>query len=143
MVHAFALKDKTVMARSLPQAIYTSPELSTCGATEDDCTEKGINYSVGRAWYSKNPRGQIIGDLQGLLKLVFDVDSLRLLGVHIVGENASEPIHIRMMVMQLGGTIEAFIDSVFTYPTPADSYKYAAYDGLGYVASAELFASTP
>jgi NAD(P) transhydrogenase len=141
MVHAFDLKYKTSVSKTLPYGIYTIPELSTCGATEEECAEKGINFAVGRAYYRKNPRGQIIGDVHGMLKLVFDADTLKILGVHIVGENASELVHTGMMAMQFGGTIEAFIDSVFNYPTLGDAYKYAAYDGLGNVARARLFGS--
>src|SRR5438270_12847460 len=89
---------------------------------------------AGRAFYRNNARGQIVGDTKGLIKLVFDPESLKLLGVHIVGENASELLHIGMMVMQFGGTVSAFIDSVFNFPTLSDAYKSAAYDGLGKVA---------
>jgi NAD(P) transhydrogenase len=134
MVHAFDLKYKTHVASNLPYGIYTIPELSTIGLTEEDCREKGIDCAVGRAFYRANARGQIIGDTKGLIKLVFNRDDLKLLGVHIVGENAAELLHIGMMVMQFGGTINAFIDSVFNFPTLSDAYKYAAYDGLGNVA---------
>jgi NAD(P) transhydrogenase len=130
MVHAFDLKYKTRVAPLLPFAIYTIPELATVGLTEEQCA----NAAVGRAWYRNNARGQIIGDTKGLIKLVFDADSLALQGVHIVGENASELLHIGMMVMQFGGTINAFIDGVFNFPTLSEAYKYAAYDGLGHVA---------
>ena len=95
---------------------------------------EGINFEVGRAFYRSNARGQIIGDTKGLIKLVFDARRLALLGVHIIGENASELLHIGMMVMQFGGTINAFIESVFNFPTLSEAYKYAAYDGLGNVA---------
>ena len=134
MVHAFNLKYKTRVATQLPYGIYTIPELSTIGLTEDECRTKSIAHEVGRAYFRNNARGEIIGDSKGLLKLVFDPESLKLLGVHIVGENASELLHTGMMVMQFGGTINAFIDSVFNYPTLGDAYKYAAYDGLGNVA---------
>jgi len=131
MVHAFDLKYKTEVAHVLPYAIYTIPELSTIGMTEEDCREQGKAFEVGRASYRHNARGQIVGDTTGLIKLVFDPQSLQLLGVHIVGENASELLHVGMMVMHFGGTINAFIESVFNYPTLGDAYKYAAYDGLG------------
>ena len=134
MVHAFDLKYKTRVASNLPYGIYTIPELSTIGFTEEECREKGMNVEVGRAFYRSNARGQIIGDTKGLIKLVFDAGDLRLLGVHIVGENASEILHIGMMVMQFGGTINAFIESVFNFPTLSEAYKYAAYDGLGNLA---------
>ncbi len=134
MVHAFDLKYKTRVAPNLPYGIYTIPELSTIGLTEEECREKGMNVAIGRAFYRSNARGQIIGDTKGLIKLVFDATDLRLLGVHIVGENASELLHIGMMVMQFGGTINAFIESVFNFPTLSEAYKYAAYDGLGNLA---------
>ena len=134
MVHAFNLKYKTKVAGLLPYGIYTIPELSTIGMTEEECREKSLPYEVGRAHYRNNARGQIIGDTKGMIKLIFDPDSLKILGVHIVGENASELLHIGMMAMQLGGTINAFIDSVFNFPTLSDAYKYAAYDGLGNLA---------
>lgn len=134
MVHAFDLKYKTQVAPILPYGIYTIPELATVGMTEEQCRTAGIRSEVGRAWYRNNARGQIIGDTKGLIKLVFDGDSLRLVGVHIVGENATELLHIGMIVMQFEGTINAFIDCVFNFPTLSEAYKYAAYDGLGNVA---------
>ena len=134
MVHAFDLKYKTRVAATLPYAIYTIPELSTVGMTEEQCRENGIDAECGRAWFRGNARGQIVGDTKGMIKLVFDANDLKLLGVHIVGENASELVHTGMMVMQFGGTINAFIDGVFNFPTLSEGYKYAAYDGLGNVA---------
>lgn len=135
MVHAFDLHYKTAVARTLPYAIYTIPELATIGMTEEQCREAGQPYATGRAPYHTNARGRIIGDAPGLIKLVFDPLTLRLLGVHILGENAAELLHVGMMVMQFGGTIQAFIDGVFNFPTLSEAYKYAAYDGLGRVAS--------
>ena len=134
MVHAFDLKYKTRVAPILPYAIYTIPELATVGMTEEDCRAKNVAFAVGRASFRDNARGQIIGDVKGLVKLVFDPTTLTLLGVHIVGESAAELLHSGMMVMQFGGTINAFIDSVFNFPTLGEAYKYAAYDGLGAVA---------
>lgn len=134
MVHAFDLKYKTRVAPILPYGIYTIPELSTIGLTEEECLEKRLSYECGRASFRGNARGQIVGDTSGIIKLVFDANDLKVLGVHIVGENASELLHTGMMVMQFGGTINAFIDSVFNFPTLGEAYKYAAYDGLGNVA---------
>jgi len=139
MVHAFDLKYKTRVAPILPYGIYTIPEMATVGLTEDQCVEQGLNATVARARYRNNSRGQIIGDEEGMIKLVFDPDTLKLLGVHIVGENAAELLHVGMMVMQLDGTINAFVDSVFNFPTLGEAYKYAAYDGLGKVARAKAF----
>jgi NAD(P) transhydrogenase len=130
MVHAFDLSYKEHVSPVLPVAVYTIPEISSVGLTEDDCRNKSIPYLVGRAYYEDNPRGQIIGDMSGMFKLVFSPDDKKLLGAHIIGEQASELIHIAAHVMFAKGTIDAFIQSVYNYPTLADLYKYAAYDGL-------------
>ncbi|HEY6365836.1 MAG TPA: Si-specific NAD(P)(+) transhydrogenase [Candidatus Binatia bacterium] len=131
MVHAFDLKYKERIAPIIPLAIYTIPEISMAGLTEEACQEKGVSYLVGRSYYEKSPRGQIIGDLSGMLKLIFSPTDKKLLGVHHIGESASELIHIGTQVMATDGTIDAFIQAVYNYPTLSDSYKYAAYDGLG------------
>ena len=134
MCHAFDLRYKTRMAPIFPLAVYTIPEVAMVGETEESCRDKGIPHGVGRALYRHNARGQITGDLGGLLKLVFRASDRALLGVHIIGANAAELVHVGMMVMQVGGAIDAFIDAVFNYPTLGDAYKYAAYDGLGALA---------
>lgn len=131
MCHAFDLKFKTRVAPVFPLAVYTIPEVSMAGETEETCREKGIDYCVGRALYRANARGQITGDLAGQIKLVFRASDKALLGVHIIGEAASELIHVGLMVMQADGTIDAFIEAVFNYPTFGEAYKYATYDGLG------------
>ncbi|MBI4637867.1 MAG: Si-specific NAD(P)(+) transhydrogenase [Candidatus Rokubacteria bacterium] len=131
MVHAFDLKYKTRVAPIFPLAMYTIPEIAMVGETEESCREKGIDYCVGRAHYRQNARGQIIGDLAGEIKLVFRMADKTLIGVHVIGESASELVHVGLMVMELGGTIDVFINTVFNYPTLGDAYKYAAYDGLG------------
>jgi NAD(P) transhydrogenase len=132
--HAFDFRYKRAVSRFLPLAVYGIPEVSMVGETEESCREKGLAYCVGRAEYRGNARGQIIGDLAGQLKLVFDRRDRRLLGVHIVGEDAAELIHVGVMVLQAEGTIDAFIDAVFNYPSLGEVYKYAAYDGLGALA---------
>lgn len=134
MVHAFDLKYKTAVAPLLPYGIYTIPELSTVGKTEEGCREEKIDFEVGRAFFKNNARGLIVGDTDGMIKLVFRPESREILGIHIVGENASELLHVGMMAMHFGGTIDAFIECVFNYPTLGDAYKYAAYDGLGKLA---------
>ena len=131
MAHAFGLSYKEQMSPVLPLAIYSIPEISSVGLTEDDCQAQKIPYLVGRAFYENNPRGQIIGDMSGMIKLVFSPSDKKLLGAHIIGELASELIHIAAHVMMSKGTIDVFIQSVYNYPTLADLYKYAAYDGLG------------
>ena len=136
--HAFGFQYKKRLANMLPMGIYTIPEVSSVGETEESCKEKGIAYEVGRAQYSNNARGQIVGDSHGLVKLVFSREDRRLLGVHILGESATELIHLGMMVLESKGTIDLFIDFVFNYPTLSETYKYAAYDGLGNLAGHKL-----
>lgn len=131
MVHAFKLIYKERVSPVLPLAVYTIPEISMVGLTEEECREKDVAYLVGRSYYEKSPRGQIIGDLSGMLKLIFSPEDKKLLGVHLIGELASELIHIGAHVMVGGGTIDEFIQAVYNYPSLSDSYKYAAYDGLG------------
>ena len=131
MCHAFDLKYKTRVAPIFPLAVYTIPEIAMVGETEESCREKKLDYCVGRALYRTNARGQIIGDLAGQLKLVFRYPDKTLLGVHVIGESAAELVHVGLMVLLFGGTIDAFINAVFNYPTLGDAYKYAAYDGLG------------
>lgn len=130
MVNAFNPKMKSKLAPILPYGIYTIPETSLIGMTEEECLTKGIDYEVGRAYYRNNTRGQIIGDTSGMLKLLIAPEDRKLLGIHIIGENASELIHIGMMVMLQEGTIDVFIQSVFNYPTLSDVYKYAAVDAM-------------
>ncbi|HEU4763430.1 MAG TPA: Si-specific NAD(P)(+) transhydrogenase [Gemmatimonadales bacterium] len=131
MVHAFGLGYKERMAAIIPLAVYTVPELAQVGLTEEECAAQGIACLAGRAYYEKSPRGQIIGDLSGMLKLLFAPADKRLLGVHLIGEMASELVHLGAQVLAEQGTIDAFIDAVYNYPSLTDSYKYAAYDGLG------------
>jgi NAD(P) transhydrogenase len=134
MCHAFDLKYKSRVSALLPMAVYTIPEIAAVGETEQACREKGIACCVGRARYEDNSRGQIIGDVSGLVKLVFAPGDLRLLGVHVLGEMASELVHVGQGCLHFGGTIDYFIQAVFNYPTLAEAYKYAAYDGLGNLA---------
>jgi NAD(P) transhydrogenase len=132
--HAFGFEYKRAVSRVLPLAVYSIPEVSMVGETEETCREKALAYCVGRAEYRGNARGQITGDLAGLLKLIFDPETRRLLGVHIVGEDAAELVHVGVMVLQAGGAIDSFIDAVFNFPSLSEAYKYAAYDGLGALA---------
>lgn len=128
--HAFGFSYKTAVAEQMPYGIYTIPEVSAFGETEESCKQKGIDYVAGRALYRDNPRGKITGDLEGVTKLIVERPTRKLLGVHVVGERASELVHIGQVAVTLGGTVDTFIDMVFNYPTLADSYKYAAYDCL-------------
>jgi NAD(P) transhydrogenase len=114
----------------IPYGIYTIPEISMVGQTEEQLTRENINYEVGLARYAELAKGQMLGDEQGFLKLVFDPDSLKLLGVHAIGDRAAEIIHIGQVVLTLGAGVEYFRDAVFNYPTLAEAYKVAALDGL-------------
>src|SRR6201995_5631594 len=106
-----------------PYGIYTIPEISFIGKTEEQLTEEDVPYEVGVAYYREIARGQIRGDTTGRLKLIFNRENHSILGVHIIGEGASELLHIGQAVMALGGTIEYFVDTVFNYPTLAECYK--------------------
>jgi NAD(P) transhydrogenase len=132
--HAFRLEDSRELYRMpeiYPYGIYTIPEMSMVGRTEEDCRlEKGLEIVVGRAPYREVSRGQIVGDRWGLLKIIFDRKTLKILGVHVVGDAAANLIHIGQAVMQFGGDLYYFINAVFNYPTLAEAYKLAAMDAL-------------
>jgi NAD(P) transhydrogenase len=136
--HAFGLKYKQRVTSLLPMGIYTIPEISAAGETEESCKEKGIDYCAGRALYENNARGHITGDTAGMLKLIFARQDRQLLGVSMIGESATELIHIGMMVLDNGLTIDELIEQVFNYPTLSETYKYAAYDGLGNLSGHKL-----
>ena len=127
--HAFNQPAHSVPAL-FPYGIYTIPEISTVGRNEEELTHDGIPYEIGKAQYREIARGQIIGDSSGLLKLIFNLDTRELLGVHIIGEGASELIHIGQAVLAHKGTIDYFVNTVFNYPTLAECYKTAAFDGI-------------
>jgi NAD(P) transhydrogenase len=129
--HAFDIKYKTRVASMFPYGLYTIPEVSMIGETEESAKKKGIDFEIGRAFYKDNARGQICGDLEGMVKLVFEAATKKLLGVHVIGERATDLVHIGQAVMHFGGSIDDFIDQVFNFPTLGELYKYAAYDGLG------------
>jgi NAD(P) transhydrogenase len=114
-----------------PYGIYTIPEISFIGKTEEQLTGEDVPYEVGMAYYRETARGQIRGDTTGRLKLIFNRDTRKVLGVHIIGEGAAELVHIGQAVMALGGAMDYFIDTVFNYPTLAECYKVAAFNGLG------------
>ena len=114
-----------------PYGIYTIPEISFIGKTEEQLTEEDVPYEVGMAYYREVARGQIRGDTTGRLKLIFHRDTRKVLGVHIIGEGAAELVHIGQAVMSLNATVDYFIDTVFNYPTLAECYKVAAFNGLG------------
>ncbi len=143
MVHAFDLRYKERVSPVLPLAVYTVPEIAMVGLTTEQCAEKKLAHLVGRAGYDKSARGQIIGDLEGLLVLVFSPDDKRLLGAHLIGELAAELIHIGAAVLARRGTIDEFIDAVYNFPSLSESYKYAAYDGLGVLARHKTLSGAP
>jgi NAD(P) transhydrogenase len=128
--HAFDLRYKQQVATVLPYGVWTVPEIATVGETEEQLRARGQEYEVGRSSFRINPRGQIIGDVEGFVKIIFDPGDQRILGVSIVGEGACELIHVGMACMSFQGTLDFFIQSVFNYPALCDAYKYAAYDGL-------------
>jgi len=128
--HAFDLEGPLAMAPVLPYGIYTIPEVSMAGETEEDLRRKGVPYVAGRARFSTNPRGQIIGEMHGLLKLLFHRESLKLLGVHVLGEQASELVHVGLIAMLTGSSARLFIETCFNYPTLSEAYKAATFDAL-------------
>ena len=123
-------KDVHSNPAAYPYGIYTIPEISFVGKTEEQLTEEDVPYEVGVAYYREIARGQIRGDTTGRLKIIFHRETKQLLGVHIIGEEASELLHIGQAVMALGGTMDYFVNTVFNYPTLAECYKAAAFNGL-------------
>ena len=127
---AFGLVRDTYVADHLPFGVYTIPEVSSVGVSEQHARARGMDVVVGRAPFRDNARGAIIGDRDGMTKLVFDRGTRRLIGCHCVGERASELVHVGHAVMMLDGTVETFIEMAFNYPSLSETYKYAAYDAL-------------
>ena len=114
-----------------PYGVYSVPEVAMVGLTEEQAITEGIDCAVGRARFAANTRAAISGSVEGMVKLVFERDTLRLRGVHVLGEAATELVHLGQAVIHFGGTIEHFINATFNVPTMSEAYKYAAYDGLG------------
>ena len=125
--HAFG-EDTPVAGQCYPIGIYAVPELSSVGETEEEVRARGAAYECGIARLRETSRGHIMGLASGMLKLIVDVGTRRVLGVHIIGEGATELVHIGQAVINLGGTIDYFIDNSFNYPTLAEAYKVAALD---------------
>ncbi|MFQ5903157.1 MAG: Si-specific NAD(P)(+) transhydrogenase, partial [Candidatus Binatia bacterium] len=117
----------------LPYGIYTVPEISMVGKNETQLTQEGVPYEIGVARYREISRGQILGDKVGMLKLLFHRESRKLLGVHAIGQGATELIHIGQVVMAFNGAIDFFIENTFNYPTLAECYRVAALDGYNKV----------
>ena len=119
-----------------PLGIYTIPEISCCGYTEEEVKKMGYNYKVGRAYYYEIAASQIYGsNTMGMFKIIFHTDTLEILGVHIVGHQATEVIHIGQVAMSFRGKIDFFIDQVFNYPTYAEGYRIAALNGFNQLKS--------
>ena len=125
--HAFGT-DVSSQPELFPYGIYAVPEISMVGLTEQECNQRSIAYEVGIARFRETARGQIIGLREGMLKMLFSIETQKLLGVHIIGEGATELVHIGQAVISLGGTLDYFVQTVFNYPTLAEAYKVAALD---------------
>jgi NAD(P) transhydrogenase len=130
MCHAFGITLKADLTPVLPTGIYTIPEASAVGETEESLKNKRVDYVAGRARYADNPRGRIVGEDAGFLKLLFRREDMRLLGAHIVGEQATEVIHIALMALLTESGADLFNRACFNYPTLGDLYKYATYDAI-------------
>ncbi|GMF65472.1 unnamed protein product [Phytophthora lilii] len=113
-----------------PFGIYTVPEISMVGKNEQQLTKEQVPYEVGVARYEELARGQMLGGVPGFLKIIFCPETLKIFGVHAIGEGATEIIHIGQVVMSTGGTLEYFRNAVFNYPTLAEAYRVAALNGL-------------
>lgn len=128
--HAFDLRYKKELAPDLPFVVWSIPEVAQIGASEEQLQAREIPFEIGRTTYQANTRGLILGEAQGFLKVLFSPADHRLLGVCIVGEGAAELIHVGMACLMMGATLDVFIQGGFAYPSLAEMYKYAAYDGL-------------
>ena len=127
--HIFGAPAET-SASLLPIGIYTIPEISMVGQNEASLTESRIPFELGIAKYEELAKAQIVGDHTGMLKILFNPDTRKVLGVHVIGESAAEIVHIGQAVLTFGGTMDYFRDTVFNYPTFAEAYKVAGLDGL-------------
>ncbi len=134
MCHAFKQPYIKRLPEHLPVGIYTIPEVSVVGESEESAKAKGIDVEVGIARFIDNARAEIMGEMGGILKLVFDANTRVLIGAHIVCERASEVIVAGLMGVRMGVKIDFFIDTVFNYPTLSEAYKSAAYNGIGRLA---------
>jgi NAD(P) transhydrogenase len=135
--HAFGIPFKETVDPLPPYGVYSIPEVGMVGLTEEAAKQSGVDYEVGKSWFTDNPRSAIAGTQQGFIKLILDRGSRRLLGAHIVGEDATELIHQPQAVIHHEGTIDYFIDSTYNVPTRSDAFKYAAYDALQRLNGAE------
>ena len=118
-------------------SVYSIPEVSYVGRSEEELTREGVPYVAGRGQYGENPRGQILGDTGGMLKLLFAQDGMTLVGVHIVGTGASELVHTGQAFLRSGTTAGEIADTLYNYPTLSDLYRHAAFDALRAVRDAD------
>lgn len=130
VTHAFGSGATYALSRTLPYGIYTIPEVSTAGETEETLKAQQVAYVVGRAPFATNPRGQIIGETYGLMKLLFRKDDARLVGVHILGEQASELVHVGLLAILQGANARLFLETCWNYPTLSEAYQTATLDAL-------------
>jgi NAD(P) transhydrogenase len=128
-MHA-VLGTPAMFSETFPFGIYTIPEISSVGPTEEELKLKNVKYVVGTALYRELARGKIIGDVNGFLKLLVHSQTRRIIGVHVIGTGATELIHIGQCAMAFGGTVDFFVDNIFNYPTLAEAYKVAAYSAI-------------
>ncbi|MES2121876.1 MAG: Si-specific NAD(P)(+) transhydrogenase [Chlamydiota bacterium] len=131
VAHIFQTQDLEHLPSHFPYGIYTIPEVSMVGVTEEEAVKRGLNFCTGKARYSDMPRGKILGAKAGFLKLIFTRDELRILGVHVIGHIATEIIHYGMALIEEKKNLNDVIGQVFNFPTLHELYKYASYDGLG------------
>lgn len=136
--HAFG-EPARELAGLQPIGIYTIPEVSYCGATEDELTRSSVPYEVGVSRYRELARGQIVGDTYGMLKLLVSTEDRTLLGVHVFGTNATDLVHIGQAIMGCGGTVDYLVDTVLNYPTLSEAYKVAALDVFNKIRALEVF----
>jgi NAD(P) transhydrogenase len=141
--HAFDLRYKRAVSGVLPYTVWTIPELATVGESEETLLARGAPFEIGRASFRDTARGQILGDVDGFVKLLFDPATQRVLGVTVVGESACELIHVGMTVIALEGTLDFFIQAAFGFPSLGETYRYAAYDGLQQLQRREARLRTP
>jgi len=138
--HAFG-EPARELASVQPIGIYTIPEISYCGRTEDELTSAAVPYEVGIARYRELARGQIVGDSYGMLKLLVHTETRALLGVHIFGTSATDLVHIGQAIMACGGTVDYLVDTVLNYPTLSEAYKVAALDATNKIRQVARFSS--
>jgi NAD(P) transhydrogenase len=140
--HAFGEPTRRLIGLQ-PIGIYTIPEMSYCGATEEELTRSSVPYEVGVSRYRELARGQIIGDTYGMLKLLVSTEDRSVLGVHVFGSNATDLVHIGQAIMGCGGTVDYLVDTVLNYPTLSEAYKVAALDATNKIRVLEAFGDQP